>query len=430
VDLSAEPLYEIEPSVADEKKGAQKAARSLAAKVAKLHGAAPLPQAVTQLLAATETDAFKVVEIVRILETDPALAGSLIRQVNSAGGARVRCASIAQAVTLLGQNTLRSAALAAAALELFGADEEPIARAIVRDARRSALAARVLATKCGLGGDEMYTCALLHDVGKLMMLRGGDVDYPELLRTAAADHLHVAERERYGFDHALLAGHVLAAWKLPQNVSRVVAWHHQPSRAYKAKGQLPKMVALVRVADRLARMAETTSAEDASAVLHGMPAELNVLGFSTEALTQLAAELARELGPEGAPRGSLAPLPQAGPPTAPVLDEWLDEVRAEVAAAPPTPPLPSKKEAVAPREIARPAAVDRGSLLGPMLAVSAFVVGAVFGRLSGEPLRSPLEFGLSLGAAAVILAVVATLLRAKRGVSAPSPVVAAKPQAT
>lgn len=409
MDLSAEPLYEIEPSAADEKKGAQRAARSLAAKVAKLHGAAPLPQAVTQLLAITESDAFKVVDIVRVLETDPGLAAGLIRQVNSAGGARVRCASIAQAVTLLGQNTLRAAALAAAALELFGSEEEPLARAIVRDARRSATAARVLAPRCGLGGDEMYTCALLHDVGKLMLLRGSDLDYPELLRAASPDHLHVEERERYGFDHALLAGHVLTAWKLPQNVSRVVAWHHQPSRAYAAKGQLPRMVALVRVADRLARLPERATGDDAAAVLHGMPAELGILGFGLDALAQLSAEVVRELSldPEHGPRTSLAPASASAASATSDASAGLDA--APAAHGPPPIPHPSATPSASPQ------GEDRASLVGPLAAVLLFVSGAVFGRLSFEPLRSPTEFGLSLGASAVIVAVVAALLRMRRG---------------
>ena len=98
-----------------------------------------------------------------------------------------------------------------------------------------------------------FLCGLLHDLGKLLLLQVSGIDYqkldPKVL--TQADEAFVHERALLGYDHAVLGGHVLDAWKLPQNVAEVVAWHHQPGRAYEHGGELGLGVALVRMANRI-----------------------------------------------------------------------------------------------------------------------------------------------------------------------------------
>jgi len=94
---------------------------------------------------------------------------------------------------------------------------------------------------------------LLHDLGKLLLLQVSGIDYqklaPEVL--TQPDRAFVHEREVLGFDHAVLAGHVLDSWKIPGGVAEVVAWHHQPGRAFEHGAELGLGVALVRIANRL-----------------------------------------------------------------------------------------------------------------------------------------------------------------------------------
>ncbi len=65
------------------------------------------------------------------------------------------------------------------------------------------------------------------------------------------EKLPVSNVALLGFDHAVLGGHVLDAWKLPSSVAEVVAWHHQPGRAFEHGGELGIGVALVRIANRI-----------------------------------------------------------------------------------------------------------------------------------------------------------------------------------
>jgi hypothetical protein len=99
----------------------------------------------------------------------------------------------------------------------------------------------------------MFTSGFLHDIGKLMLLDTEGDTYGALIdaERGAIDAHHLAERAQYGYDHAVLAGHVLSAWNIPDPIPRVVAWHHSPARAYEAGGMVGAMVAAVRLADSL-----------------------------------------------------------------------------------------------------------------------------------------------------------------------------------
>ena len=397
-----EDLYEGGGGSVEEGRSAQRAARSLAASVAKLHGTIALPAAAQRLLAATESEDFAVADIIRILETDPALTGRLIRQVNSSSVGGSGCSSITQAVTLLGVRRLRTTALTASALELFGRDEEPIAASVAVHAARTGTLARVLAPHCGLAPDEMYACGLLHDVGKLMLLRGADPEYRALLAHHPPEgDLHLEERRRYGFDHAVLGGHVLTSWKVPQPLARVVAWHHQPSRAYRSPGKVPRMVALLRLADGLAALERTATPDEVAIAIARMPEELGVLGFADEVLPRICTELMRDafdrVPVDHPPPAAPAPVPAA--PAAPAPAPAPQPI--------PAPPLPSVK-ASAEAAVAVPTA-RKGWAAGALVATGLFVAGSIFGRLSLGTLPTLPHFLAGLQLAVSLLWVVAAV---------------------
>ncbi|MEO1339458.1 MAG: HDOD domain-containing protein, partial [Myxococcota bacterium] len=95
--------------------------------------------------------------------------------------------------------------------------------------------------------------ALLHDIGKLLSLQVGEIDYHRFGREviSAPDSVHTKEREAVGYDHAVLGAHVLSAWKMPDIVVEAVALHHQPGRAYERSAELGLNVSLIRIANRI-----------------------------------------------------------------------------------------------------------------------------------------------------------------------------------
>jgi HD-like signal output (HDOD) protein len=99
----------------------------------------------------------------------------------------------------------------------------------------------------------LFLTGLLHDIGKLLCMQAGIESYDGLPPAAldTPDRLHLVERDRLGYDHAVLGAHVLSNWKIPEPIAHVVAWHHQPERAYAGGGTVGMQVAMVRLADRL-----------------------------------------------------------------------------------------------------------------------------------------------------------------------------------
>ena len=255
------------------------AAASMVAHSAKVVGLRPFPAAVHKIIQLSRDPSGSSQEIAKLIEADASFAARVLRLINSAAMAtRVRSTSIPQAVRLAGLRTIGEMAAALAALQMFEVDSGKWGGELKEHCSSVAAVGRHLAVTLGLPADDVYTCGLMHDLGKLFLLQEGDDQYPELLAGSGGgpDDLHIAERERYGYDHAVLAAHVLAEWKIPEPVPRVVAYHHQPARAMVAGGEVARLVALVRCADAVCYHMEReqySAAEAAERVSRGESAQ-------------------------------------------------------------------------------------------------------------------------------------------------------------
>ena len=105
-------------------------------------------------------------------------------------------------------------------------------------------------------------------MGKLLLLDTGEIQYDQLPEAAHANDegLAAAERALCAFDHAVLGGHVIKAWGPPEPLPQLVAWHHQPIRAYDEDGDLPALVCLLRLGDRLAEHLDANTDPDFAAI--------------------------------------------------------------------------------------------------------------------------------------------------------------------
>lgn len=236
-----------------EQLASQAAARSLAATMSRAHGVRAFPESARRLLAAVQDPLFDVDRIAELIESDTSLAARVLRVVNSpVFGLRVQVRKIRVAVTLLGSKNITEIAKAAAVLDWFE-DESPGVAEVFRHSSAVAAVARHVASRCRLSPEEMYSCGLLHDFGKLIMIQSGDDDYAQLALDLARDHdvIHIKEREAYGFDHAVLGARMFAEWQIPEPLPSVVALHHQPERALRRGDHVGRMVAALRWSERL-----------------------------------------------------------------------------------------------------------------------------------------------------------------------------------
>jgi HD-like signal output (HDOD) protein len=185
-----------------------------------------------------------------VVESDPALAIATLKLVNSARfrrGAGIE--SLDQAMVRMGSDTLRTAVM-----ELCDAGEtvrDPFAKMIRDAALVSANATRIVAHLLQHhDAERAFFAALVRDVGRLLLIQSGWVDYSEV--PTDFDHpgkIVVWERKLVGYDHPKLGWHALNVWGIPEPIPTVVAWHHQVGRALFVGGDIGRTVALIRAGE-------------------------------------------------------------------------------------------------------------------------------------------------------------------------------------
>jgi putative nucleotidyltransferase with HDIG domain len=248
------PLEELWLDGAMPNDGDRAAARSLAARLGEFEGLRPFPAVVQELVAYIGRPDFKVEKVRQMIESDPALASRIMRVANSvAFRAYEPCTSVANAIVRIGTTNLAHLSMAMAAMTLFK-DLGGIGMRIRDHCAGTAAVARELAFRMGRSvvSSKVLLAGLLHDIGKLLMIQTGDRDYVALINEDLSPNTaHKREMQWPGFDHAMLGGHVLARWNLPEPLPQIVACHHQPQSIQGKAGVVPMAIATLRLADAI-----------------------------------------------------------------------------------------------------------------------------------------------------------------------------------
>jgi putative nucleotidyltransferase with HDIG domain len=270
------------------------AAASFAAALADLEGLRPFSEVARRVLEQVADKDFEVGRLQDIIEQDPALATKVLRLANSAAfRSREACASIKQAIMVLGSRTLSEVATSLSMMSMFS-DMSGIGRAIRDHCASTGALVRALALHRANTGPNSYIVGLLHDFGKLLLIQAQPATYLKIHgnQIADADTIHLREREVLGFDHAVLGAHILSKWGLPDPVPKIVAWHHQPARAFAAGDDVALQVALVRLAEKMDRFLSQEALPSAEQTAHiASTPECEYVGFSARDLEKLWDEL-------------------------------------------------------------------------------------------------------------------------------------------
>ena len=234
---------------------AEEASRSLAAAAARAAGLKPFPVVAQRVMVLLSDPDTPIVKVRKAIEQDPALTARLLHVANSAFYApSAPCRSVEDAVMRLGSRTVSEIVVSLATLGLFADAKNGFGASFRNHCVGVAAIARVLGTEWRYRGVEhVFLSGLMHDIGKLLAMQVGEIRYEALDPSALAspDQVHVHERAFAGYDHAVLGAHVLGLWKLPDDIAKIVALHHQPGRAFESGGNLGIGVALLRLADHI-----------------------------------------------------------------------------------------------------------------------------------------------------------------------------------
>ncbi|THF62909.1 HDOD domain-containing protein [Pseudothauera nasutitermitis] len=173
-------------------------------------------------------------ETVRVIQTDPALTGFVLRAANAARfGGIERTLDLKRAVVRAGMQMVRAHALALSMIrdharprcthfnyQMFWT--ESLYTAVLMDR----LAAHFRQFRPG----EAFVLGLLAGIGRLAFATAAPDEYGTVLARAAERGvpLQLLEQQAFGFDHHELSAVLLADWGVPTELADVVYWQRDP----------------------------------------------------------------------------------------------------------------------------------------------------------------------------------------------------------
>jgi diguanylate cyclase (GGDEF)-like protein/putative nucleotidyltransferase with HDIG domain len=265
------------------------AARSVAGAIDELAEFPVLDATVLRVIALCDDQDSTAADLVEALELDATFAANLLRFANSAARAHpIRAKTIRQAVMLVGRRALRRLALEAATfrfLERAKGNGRASCGQLHLHAITVALGSAACAEEARIPADIIHLAGLLHDVGKLVLPAVfGEEACDALVRDCPGGAERVlAERERFGIDHAQCGALLAERWGLPAEVASMIAWHHGGPTGV---GSPNAEIACVQLADNVAGMLAGNEADHAL-----LEVSLARLGLSPDVLDILAHQI-------------------------------------------------------------------------------------------------------------------------------------------
>jgi HD-like signal output (HDOD) protein len=229
--------------------------RDIRTEIDKINEIVSLPTVLAEImgeLGKTEATSNKITSLI---ETDPALTGSVLRAVNSPFyGLRWRVNSVSSAIALLGlteTGRLLTAFYMKQRLFSLNTDQQSFLEQLWKHSVSTAAIARLIVKEYGiLTGGKEFTAALMHDMGKIVLVQYFPKELVMIGRMIKELEQHDidAEEQLVAISHPEIGGLLGEKWRLPLDYVEVMRLHHAPQNA-----QInPELVSVVRFADLLA----------------------------------------------------------------------------------------------------------------------------------------------------------------------------------
>ncbi len=198
----------------------------------------PLPVTVQKLVVALNSQNVDFNELAKTIEYDGAITSNILRTANSAAfGGRTRIETARDAVVRLGTVTLldllligylKSLKVAAPLYDLteedlwlHGATASLAVKAIAKETRNRKIP------------EAANIAALIHDIGKLIMVRYLKAEAGTITKLCEEKSLTFveAEKEMFGCDHAEVGGAMARKWAFPEPITNAIERHHEAEPA-------------------------------------------------------------------------------------------------------------------------------------------------------------------------------------------------------
>ncbi|BAL24439.1 HDOD domain-containing protein [Azoarcus sp. KH32C] len=279
----------------------------------------PSPRgAALQLIELARDPNVSIDAVVRVIRSDPALSGFVLRAASAARFGRTeRPLDLHQSVVRLGMNIVRAHAVA---LSLV-ANRPKVAsgrfnyNAFWTSSLLNASVMEALARHRGdLPASEAFTLGLLSDIGMLAFATASPANYDLALDRAAQfdGPAEEVEQQTFGFDRHELSAVLLVDWGIPTALADVVYWQRDPEGGgFEPDSRSYRLACALQLASRLAEVCLSGSADvESVATVYLRAAILDLSPEETRSLANDAlAELPVWIGLVGLPKPQIAALP-------------------------------------------------------------------------------------------------------------------------
>ena len=198
-------------------------------------------------------------EIARVVQTDPALSGRLIKLANTASRIARPVVSVQEAVVRQGMTTVRQLALGFSLLDQYRAGacdafdyQAYWSHSLLMGLTMQALGARVRIA----AADEMFICGLLAQVGQLALATAYPDEYNAVLTDYRAEGLQslvAHERIHLETDHTELGSVLMSDWGIPKAFTGPIAqYENTPPPSYPHDSRSTSFTLMLRLSHRLA----------------------------------------------------------------------------------------------------------------------------------------------------------------------------------
>lgn len=271
--------------------------------ISKINSFPSMPATGAKMLRMLEDPETTVDEIENVLRHDPGLTGNVLKLANSAYfGVPSKVAATRQAVLLLGKNKLIQLVIASCVNAVM---DKPVPGYnlppgnLWRHSIAVSIAAQALVKENNfIREEEIFTPALLHDIGKLILGHFVKDEQEAIEKIAGNGVSYVAAENRVlGTDHAAVGAEILTQWAFPPDVIEVVRWHHDPDHSEKTGAAID----VVYLADMLCQTAgiddtdEHHSPDLSPAVIDRLGLEINQFEKIKASVAQWVDELSEAL---------------------------------------------------------------------------------------------------------------------------------------
>ncbi len=229
--------------------------------VSKLEDLPALPVVAAKILDMLINDDPNLDDVARLVETDQAIAGKLLKTVNAASfGLLEPVGSISRAMLVLGFNEVRgillSVTVSESLLKPLRSKHTHDQEALWKHCLACAVCAEMLAERvCPDLKSEAFIAGLIHDMGKLILEECIPEKYDHVKSVHFDDGaiLLDSEMEILGVDHATVGKWLAEKWKLPDLFTQAIWLHHHSIGAISDLNFVKRSdyIAVIRLADML-----------------------------------------------------------------------------------------------------------------------------------------------------------------------------------